>query len=103
MYFINLTPETALIDNCFHFDRLNNFATAVEPHTHTAYCEILLVRKGVMQHFVNNASLALKENTLIFIRNTDKHYFSTASSQKNTCEWLNFAFHDDILQSMLNF
>ena len=102
MYYIYVNNNRGLIDNCFYFDICNNSANLVSPHTHSFH-EIVFVRKGILRHFINGTYFDITENTLFFIRNTDKHSYENFNVSNSYCEWMNFAFNDEDLQNILSY
>ena len=70
------------------------------PHTHD-YCEIFLTLKGDVIHVVNGQKQILAEGSLIFIRDTDYHFYEY--DKKNDFDFVNVSFTKETVNALFNY
>ena len=70
------------------------------PHTHDYY-EIFLTLKGNITHEVNGQKQTLAEGSLIFIRDTDCHFYDY--DKKNEFEFVNVSFTKKTAESLFEY
>ena len=84
-----LTEKEIFSNLPFHCTYLSKINYTTENHHHDFF-EFFLVTRGSIIHLVNNEIQELNENSLVFIRPEDTHYFQKIKNQK--CYFLNLAF-----------
>lgn len=62
---------------------------STRPHQHDFF-EIFLIKKGSIQHHVNDETVLLSAGHIVFIRPNDAHYY--CQHEQQNCELLNIAF-----------
>jgi len=84
----------------FHYHFYSNIRDTADIHYHNFY-ELFLITKGTMIHIVNNNEQLLSKGHLVFIRDTDIHYYKKNSNMN--CEFINLAFFKETLVQMFKY
>lgn len=101
MNILKLT-EKDLIDPVkeVHLAFHNALTGTAQPHCHDFF-EFFLVYEGSIVHHVNGTQLVLNENTLVFIRPDDVHFYEKLDEQE--CKFINMAFLQKSFAAMMDY
>ena len=80
-----------------HIKKMNDSYT---PHRHEFF-ELLFFAKGLVYHNFNEKQQIVNENSLIFIRKTDRHSF--CSKDHKMVEHINLAFTEEHVTALFNY
>lgn len=83
-----------------HFRFISSVENAAGKHTHDFF-EIFLILKGSVIHCVNGKKQLLKENSLVFIRDEDIHYYE--QTEKSDCQFINLSFYKTVIDSLFEY
>lgn len=80
-----------------HYRFITSIKKTVEIHTHDFF-ELFLILKGSVIHCINGARQRLEENTLVFIRDQDVHFYE--QSEDGDCQFINLSFYREVIEEL---
>ena len=83
-----------------HYRFISSAKNTTPEHCHDFF-ELFLILKGSVLHCINGRKELLEENTLVFIRDRDIHYYEQAT--ENDCQFINLSFYKEVIDSLFNF
>ncbi len=83
-----------------HFRFISSVKNTAVKHTHDFF-EIFLILKGSVVHCVNGKKQLLEENSLVFIREKDVHYYE--QTEKSDCQFINLSFYKTIIDALFDY
>lgn len=83
-----------------HYRLITSVKKTVGIHTHDFF-ELFLILKGSVIHCINGKRELLKENTLVFIREHDVHYYEQADEED--CQFINLSFYKQVIDSLFDY
>ncbi|RCX18617.1 AraC family cel operon transcriptional repressor [Fontibacillus phaseoli] len=83
-----------------HYRLIASVRDTIGMHTHDFF-ELFLILKGSVVHVINGNRQLLRENTLVFIRDRDVHYYEQTSD--SDCRFINLSFHREVLDDLIAF
>lgn len=82
-----------------HYRLIASVKDTIGMHTHDFF-ELFLILKGSVVHVINGNRQLLQENTLVFIRDRDVHYYEQTDGD---CQFINLSFHRKVLDDLIAF
>ncbi|RIX59660.1 AraC family transcriptional regulator [Paenibacillus nanensis] len=83
-----------------HYRLITSIRDTIGMHTHDFF-ELFLILKGSVYHIVNGRRQLLQENTLVFIRDRDVHYYEQALEED--CQFINLSFYKEVVEEIIAF
>ena len=83
-----------------HYRLISSAKSTTPEHCHDFF-ELFLILKGSVIHCVNGRKELLEENTLVFIRDRDIHYYEQAT--ENDCQFINLSFYKEEIDSLCDY
>ncbi|GLX71160.1 helix-turn-helix transcriptional regulator [Paenibacillus glycanilyticus] len=83
-----------------HYRLITSIKDTIGMHTHDFF-ELFLILKGSVAHIINGRRQLLQENTLVFIRDRDVHYYEQLS--EGDCQFINLSFYREALDDLIAF
>lgn len=83
-----------------HYRLIASVKNTVGEHCHDFF-ELFLIVKGSVIHCINGKRELLHENTLVFIRDRDIHYYE--QTEEGDCQFINLSFYRETIQSIFEF
>ncbi|GJM78403.1 AraC family transcriptional regulator [Paenibacillus sp. HMSSN-139] len=82
-----------------HYRLIASVKDTIGMHTHDFF-ELFLILKGSVIHVINGNRQLLHENTLVFIRDRDVHYYEQTDGD---CQFINLSFNREVLDDLIAF
>lgn len=83
-----------------HYRLITSINDTIGMHTHDFF-ELFLILKGSVYHIINGRRQLLQENTLVFIRDRDVHYYEHSS--EGDCQFINLSFYREVIDDLFAF
>ncbi|MFE4713286.1 AraC family transcriptional regulator [Paenibacillus sp. NPDC056722] len=83
-----------------HYRLIASVRDTIGMHTHDFF-ELFLILKGSVVHIINGKRQLLQENTLVFIRDRDVHYYEQTTD--SDCQFINLSFNREVLDDLVAF
>ncbi|WP_313639099.1 AraC family transcriptional regulator [Paenibacillus sp.] len=83
-----------------HYRFITSVKNTAEIHTHDFF-ELFLILKGSVIHCINGTRERLEENTLVFIRDRDVHYYE--QTDEGDCQFINLSFHKEVIDALFDY
>lgn len=83
-----------------HYRLITSINDTIGMHTHDFF-ELFLILKGSVYHVINGRRQLLQENTLVFIRDRDVHYYEQPS--EGDCQFINLSFYKEVIDDLFAF
>ncbi|MBO9606175.1 MAG: helix-turn-helix domain-containing protein [Paenibacillaceae bacterium] len=80
-----------------HYRFITSVRNTTGRHTHDFF-ELFLIIRGSVMHCINGAKIRLAENTLVFIRDRDIHFYE--ETEEGDCQFLNLSFYREALDDL---
>lgn len=99
-FFSYLDPHTPASEVYGQMTTQESCADVTALHTHN-FCEFTLVTKGSIFHIINDYTYRIREGMLIFVRDTDKHFYRKITN--SDLVFYNIGIPNDILNIALRY
>jgi AraC family cel operon transcriptional repressor len=83
-----------------HYRLITSVKNTMGEHCHEFF-ELFLIVKGSIIHCINGQKQLLDENTLVFVRDRDVHYYEQAGEED--CQFINLSFYRETIDSIFDF
>ncbi|MDF2921447.1 MAG: AraC family transcriptional regulator [Paenibacillaceae bacterium] len=83
-----------------HYRLITSVKKTTKIHCHDFF-ELFLILKGSVIHCINGKRELLSENTLVFIRENDVHYYEEAGEED--CQFINLSFYKHAVYSLFDY
>ncbi|UNK19429.1 AraC family transcriptional regulator [Paenibacillus sp. N3/727] len=83
-----------------HYRFITSIRNTAEIHTHDFF-ELFLILKGSVIHCINGTRQRLEENTLVFIRDRDVHYYE--QTEEGDCQFINLSFNKEVVAALFDY
>lgn len=83
-----------------HYRLIASVRDTIGMHRHDFF-ELFLILKGSVVHVINGKRQLLQENTLVFIRDRDVHYYEQTTH--SDCQFINLSFNREVLDDLIAF
>ncbi len=83
-----------------HYRLITSVSDTIGMHTHDFF-ELFLILKGNVIHIINGTRQLLQENSLVFIRDRDVHYYERADD--GDCQFINLSFYREVVDDLFAF
>lgn len=80
-----------------HYRFITSVRNTTGRHTHDFF-ELFLIIRGSVMHCINGTKVRLNENTLVFIRDRDIHFYER--TEEGDCQFLNLSFYREALDDL---
>lgn len=70
-------------------------------HKHSGFCELYILLKGTLLHYINDSMTLIHGPSLIFIRESDTHRIQ--SQKEDTCLFYLVKIHNDTYKDLINY